>query len=234
MSSKARSGPPSPLPHPMAEPLRLRTLPAAIADRLRQDILAGTHEAGAQLRQDAIAAAYGVSRIPVREALLQLEAEGLVEIAPHRGAVVTGLSPEEVRDVFDLRLMLEPRLIEQSIPALEADDLAELDSIQQAFDAALETNDAGRWGTLNARLHMTMYRRAPLPRTLSIVSGLLQTSERYTRLQLSSRTAWQRAQSEHAALVGLCRSRSVAAASALLRQHIAAVRSDLEALIASR
>lgn len=218
----------------MAEPLHLRTLPAAIADRLRQEILAGTHEAGAQLRQEAIAAAYGVSRIPVREALLQLEAEGLVDIAPHRGAVVTGLSPEEVRDVFDLRLMLEPRLIEQSIPALEAGDLAELDSIQHAFGQALEANDAGRWGTLNARLHRAMYRRAPLPRTLSIVAGLLQTSERYTRLQLSSRAAWQRARSEHAELIALCRSGAAAAASALLHQHIAAVRRDLEALIAGR
>ncbi len=114
----------------MKNPLSSRTLAGAIVERVRQEILSGEHEPGAQLRQDALAAAYGVSRIPVREALLQLEAEGLVAIEPHRGAVVTPLSPDEINDVFELRLMLEPRLIRSSIPELTAEDLAQLDAIQ--------------------------------------------------------------------------------------------------------
>jgi len=211
--------------------LKTRTLSAAIADRLRQEILGGVHSSGAQLRQDALAAAYGVSRIPVREALFQLEAEGLIDMVPHRGAVVTSLSPDEVRDVLDLRQMLEPRLLAGSIPLLSEFDLVELDRIQRAFAEAIIRQDRDQWGTLNAALHLAMYRRAPMPRTLGIVQGLLQTSERYTRLQLATHAAWDRATREHEQLIALCRTRDVTGACALLDAHIAAVRNDLDVLM---
>ncbi len=173
----------------MSAPLLTRTLSAAIIDRLRQEILRGDHAPESQLRQDALAAAYGVSRIPVREALLQLESEGLVRIEPHRGAVVTPLSRDEVEDVFALRLMLEPRLARSSIPALTEEDLLRLEALDQAFDEAIDKGDAARWGRLNAELHLAMYARANLPRTFSVVANLLQTSERYTRLQLATQEA---------------------------------------------
>eukprot|EP01035_Chromulina_nebulosa_P040365 gene40365-54592_t len=87
--------------------IRHKTVAAAVADALRQRILAGEFAAGAQLRQDALAIEFGISRIPVREALLQLEASGLVKIVPHRGAVVSGLSLEEIEDIFQLRVQPE-------------------------------------------------------------------------------------------------------------------------------
>jgi len=217
----------------MSPPLKSRTLSAAIVDELREQILDGVQMPGAPLRQDALAARYGVSRIPVREALIQLEAEGLVQIAPHKGAVVTPLSRAEIRDVFELRAMLEPRLLARSIPALTAADLAALDTIQAAFSVAVRARDRGRWGALNAELHMLMYARADLPRTRAIVAGLLQTSKRYTRLQMASDAAWQRATREHALLIGHCRRQEVAAAVALLVQHITQVQHDLEVLIAA-
>ncbi|MGL4810911.1 MAG: GntR family transcriptional regulator [Beijerinckiaceae bacterium] len=210
--------------------MRARTLAGAIADQLRRDILAGTYPPASQLRQDAVANAFNVSRIPVREALLQLEAEGLVRIEPHKGAVVTPLSWEEVEDVFALRVLLEPRLLSASLPNLRADDLDEMDRIQDAFAAAVTTGDAGQWGTLNAALHLAMYRRAAQPRTLAIVTTLLQTSERYTRLQLATPEAWARADREHAALIACCRSGDTAGAVRLLDHHIASVCDDLRRL----
>ncbi len=217
----------------MSTVIRTRTLAAAIIDRLRQDILAGAYSPGTQLRQDALAAAYGVSRIPVREALLQLEAEGLVQIEPHKGAVVTPISREEIDDVFALRLLLEPRLLRASLPHLTAEDGEALGRIQHAFAAAIAAGDAGRWGELNAALHMAMYARARQPRTLAVVASLLQTSERYTRLQLATQDAWQRAEREHAALVGFCRAGDADGAVALLEQHIASVHADLSRLTES-
>lgn len=211
--------------------LKTRTLSAAIITQLRQEILDGSQPSGSQLRQDALALAYGVSRIPLREALIQLEAEGLVRIVPHKGAVVTSLSRDEVRDVFELRALLEPRLLAHSVSGLTTEDFAELAAIQQAFDAAIDRHDPSQWGLLNARLHMTMYKRAPLPRTLTIVAGLLQTSERYTRLQLATQVAWQRARAEHDALISLCRQGEADAACALLTTHISQVQSDLSAMI---
>ena len=172
--------------------------------------------------------------IPVREALFQLEAEGFVQIEPHKGAIVTSLSPAEVEDVFALRIMLEPRLLRASITRLSKSDLEGLDAIQAAFDTAIHDSDSGQWGVLNARLHMAMYARAELPRTFSVVAGLMQTSERYTRIQLATQAAWQRAQSEHAELIELCRKGDSEAACSLLVQHISTVQTDLSALLAKR
>lgn len=211
----------------MSAPLKHRTLSAAIVDRLRQAILAGEHPAGTQLRQDALAETYGVSRIPVREALFQLEAEGFVRIVPHKGAIVSELSLDEVNDVFDLRCLLEPRLLAQSAPRFAEADFAVLDAIQSRFVAAIAAGDVGQWGVINAEFHMALYTKARLPRTQSIVAALLQTSDRYTRVQLSNTAAMGIAEQEHAALIGLCRAGRFDEACSFLERHIGAVRSDL-------
>ena len=181
--------------------MKHKTVANAIADKLRQDILSGIHEAGAQLRQDALATAFGASRIPVREALIQLEAEGLIQMIPHKGAVVTSLSRAEINDVFDLRKLLEARLFEDSIQKLTESDCAALDEIQKKFGIAIRDADLTQWGKLNTELHTTLYGRAELPQTAAVVAALLQKSDRYTRVQLSSNAARKRAEKEHANLI---------------------------------
>jgi DNA-binding GntR family transcriptional regulator len=211
----------------MSAPLKHRTLSAMIADQLRQSILDGTHPAGAQLRQDALGEAYGVSRIPVREALFQLEAEGLVKIVPQKGAIVSELSLDEINDVFDLRIILEPRMLAESAPRFAADDFATLDSIQGRFEKAIAAGNISEWGQLNAEFHMAMYVHARQPRTQMIVTALLQTSDRYTRVQLSTTAAMGTAEREHAELIALCRAREIHEACRFLEQHITSVKADL-------
>lgn len=215
----------------MKQNLVHRTLSSAIAEQLRQGILSGTHAAGSQLRQDALAAQYGVSRIPVREALFQLEAEGLVQIAPHKGAIVSTFSRAEVDDVFDLRVLLEPRLLRSSAPLLSEADYTDIAQLDAAFASAIAQQDIAHWGELNARFHQALYRHAPQPRTLTIVTQLLQTSERYTRVQMNRASALPRAEREHRKLLQLCRSGQVDAACAYLVDHIEAVRKDLHRLL---
>ncbi len=215
----------------MKQNLVHRTLSSAIAEQLRQGILSGAHAAGSQLRQDALAAQYGVSRIPVREALFQLEAEGLVQIAPHKGAIVSTFSLDEVDDVFDLRVLLEPRLPASSAPRLTDADYADIALLYDAFATAIAQQDIAHWGELNARFHQALYRHAPQPRTLAIVTQLLQTSERYTRVQMNRASALPRAEREHRKLLQLCRSGQVDAACAHLVDHIEAVRKDLHRLL---
>jgi DNA-binding GntR family transcriptional regulator len=208
-------------------PLKHRTLSAMITDQLRQSILDGTYTAGAQLRQDALGEAYGVSRIPVREALFQLEAEGLVKIVPQKGAIVSELSLDEINDVFDLRVMLEPRMLAQSAPRFVDADFAALDDIQNRFEKAIAARNISAWGQLNADFHMAMYVHARQPRTQMVVTALLQTSDRYTRVQLSTTTAMGIAEKEHAELIALCRARAIDDACRFLEQHIESVRKDL-------
>lgn len=207
--------------------MKHRTLSAMITDQLRQAILDGTYPAGAQLRQDALGETYGVSRIPVREALFQLEAEGLVRIVPQKGAVVSELSLDEINDVFDLRVILEPRLLAQSAPRFSDSDFAVLDAIQKRFEGAIAAGNVSEWGQINAEFHMAMYVNARQPRTQSIVTALLQTSDRYTRMQLSNTEAMGIAEKEHAELIALCRAGRIADACSFLERHIEAVRSDL-------
>lgn len=218
----------------MPQLLAHRTLSSAIVDQLRQGILAGRHASGSALRQDALAAEFGVSRIPVREALFQLEAEGLVRIEPHKGAVVAGFDLAEIDDVFDLRVMLEPRLLARSAPRLDAADFAQAASHDAAFSDALARHDVASWGQLNARLHLDLYRRAALPRTLAIVSALLQSSERYTRVQLQREAALARARREHRRPIALCRDGRTDEACRHLVAHIEAVRRDLHRLLEPR
>ena len=208
-----------------------RTLSAAIVEQLLRDILDGTYAAGEQLRQDALAASFQVSRIPVREALFQLEAEGLVRIEPHKGAIVSAFSLEEIDDVFDLRVLLEPRLLAQSAPLLTPRDFAEVSTLDAEFKGAIAVQDVAQWGQLNARYHLALYRHAQLPRTLAIVTSLLQTSDRFTRLQMNRAPALSRAESEHRKLLRLCQQGKVAQACEHLVAHIEKVRQDLHALL---
>jgi DNA-binding GntR family transcriptional regulator len=207
--------------------LNHRTLSALIVDQLRQSILAGEHAAGVQLRQDALAEAFGVSRIPVREALFQLEAEGLVRIVPHKGAIVSELSLDEINDVFDLRGILEPRLLAHSGPLLEAADFDRLNEIQTRFSYSIATRNIREWGEINAEFHLALYSRAPQPRTQSIVASLLQTSDRYTRVQLSNSAAMDAAAIEHAQLIALCHENKTEEACLFLCKHIETVKNDL-------
>ena len=213
--------------------IKHRTLASAITEQLRQEILSNAHPAGTQLRQDALAATFGVSRIPVREALIQLEAEGLVQLIPHKGAVVTSLSRDEVNDVFDLRILLETRLFRDSIPKLTAEDFAQLQRIQASFSGAIRDMNLQQWGVLNTQVHTALYARAELPQTAAMVASLLQKSDRYTRVQLSSKNATKRAEDEHDALISLAKQGKADEACELLVKHIETVRRDLIDLLVS-
>lgn len=205
----------------------------AIAERLREQIMHGQLPAGSALKQDALANSFGVSRIPLREALIQLEAEGLVKIEPHKGAVVASFELDELRDVFELRRLLEPRLLQHAIAHLQAQDHALIDALDASFSSAVATRDIARWGQLNAQFHLALYQRAGLPKTYATVVNLLQASDRYTRLQMNREIALEQAQLEHRELARLCKIGDATAACALLAAHIDAVFDDLQHLLPS-
>src|SRR5438093_1254358 len=120
-------------------PIPRQSLTSAVVNVLREKILRGQIKAGEQLRQHAIAAELHVSRIPVREALRQLEAEGLVTIIDHRGAVVSGLSPEEILEMFEIRMVLESYLLRLSIPRLTDEDLKRSEQTLREYEQSLRT-----------------------------------------------------------------------------------------------
>src|ERR1700736_6037382 len=118
-----------------------QSLTSAVADKLREQIIRGEIPEGSQLRQDVIAAKYHVSRIPVREALRQLDAEGLITIVPNRGAVIPELSPNDIEELFAIRALLEPEVLKLSIPRLTAADLAQADAMLNKYVTALRREE---------------------------------------------------------------------------------------------
>jgi DNA-binding GntR family transcriptional regulator len=197
------------------------SLTSAVADRLREMIIRGEIQEGEQLRQDVIAADFQVSRIPVREALRQLEAEGLIKIVTHRGAVVSSLSSEEIEELFEMRAVLECEVLRLSIPNLTESDFKEAESILETYEKALwRESDVGSWGRLNSQFHAVLYSRANRPHFMSIIRQINNNGDRYTRLQLYLTRAFERAKKEHRMLLELCRKRDIQAACELLQQHI--------------
>jgi DNA-binding GntR family transcriptional regulator len=198
-----------------------QSLTSAVADKLRDQIIRGEIAEGTQLRQDAIATQYQVSRIPVREALRQLDAEGLIAIVPNRGAVVPALSPDDIEELFSIRALLEPEILKRSIPHLKEADFAEAERILRTYVSELRRDDhVSAWGRLNWQFHSTLYSRANQPRSMAIIRNVNNSGERYTRLQLYLTHGIKRANDEHHRILELCRQRDVAAACKLLREHI--------------
>jgi len=202
--------------------LERRTIATAAADAIRQRILGGTLAEGESLRQDALAAELGISRIPVREAFRQLEAEGLVTLLPHRGAIVSSLSLDEIAEIFDLRALLEPELLAQAIPRMTPADFATADAVLRDYERTLAAGDIHAWGQMNTWFHLALYSPAGRRRSLAIVHNLLSNADRYTRLQLVLTQGTERAMAEHRELLQLCAAGAVGKATALLRRHVEA------------
>jgi DNA-binding GntR family transcriptional regulator len=200
-------------------------------EALRERILRGDYPDGEPLRQDALADELGVSRIPVREALRQLEAEGLVTFNPHRGAVVATLSLEQIDELFELRADIECDLLRRAIPKMTTHQIGRATAVLDEFEAALRAGDAVRWGPLNWHFHAALYAPANRNFTMGILQKLHQHSDRYFRMQMFLARGGARANAEHRAIAAAVAAKDVKGASQLMRAHIlGAGRSLLELL----
>jgi DNA-binding GntR family transcriptional regulator len=212
-----------------------QSLTVAVADKLRDQIIRGEIPEGAQLRQDAIATQFQVSRIPVREALRQLDAEGLIAIVPNRGAVVPALSPDDIEELFSIRALLEPEVLKLSIPRLTEQDFSQAEAVLGKYVRELRREEhVSAWGRLNWQFHSILYSRANQPRFMAIIRNVNNSGERYTRLQLYLTHGTKRANEEHHQMLELCRRRDVAAACKLLRQHIQYAGESLKQALAQK
>jgi len=191
--------------------------PDAVREELRRAITAGEFEPGTQLRQDELAERFGTSRIPVREALRQLEAEGYVTILPNRGAVVSELSVDEVIELLEIRIALECHALRLAIPSMVEMDLEEATDILNSYDAEQEPE---KWAEMNWAFHKTLYAPCNSPRLLAMIDANYGHVSRFTKTLVSRATGKERPQREHLELLELCRRGDVERAVSLLHEHI--------------
>lgn len=212
-----------------------KTRTQLVVETLREKILNGEIKAGQPLRQAALADELNVSRIPVREALLQLEAEGLVAFEPHKGATATELNVDQVDELFELRAMLESELLAASLPHISDEKLQEATDILEKLDRALgKENAANTWSELNSAYHNCLYSGAERPQTQDLVDTLNKNADRYIRMHLLWAGGISKAESEHNQLLSYCKARDVEKASALLKQHILGSRDEIKEFLNQR
>lgn len=197
-----------------------RSLPEDIRESLQERILSGEFRDGDALVQDVIAEEYGVSRMPVREVLRQLEACGLVSMQTHKGAVVTSIPTEQVEEVFELRALLESDMLARAIWRMTDKDIAEARGILGELEHSYRRGDMASWGRLNWAFHRRLYLPAGRPQTLAVLQGINLRVERYIRLHLLITDGLDTAEREHREILRLCALRDTEAAVAFLKLHI--------------
>jgi DNA-binding GntR family transcriptional regulator len=211
-----------------------RTLTDAATRAIRERILEGELAAGEPLRQEALAAELGVSRIPLREALQRLEAEGLVALVPHRGAVVSELPTEDALELFELRALIETDLIRRAVPLGTTADHGKADAAAGLFAQALNRGNVASLGQANLQFHLALYRPAARPQTLEVYQRLHQQCDRLMRLQLTLTNGGAQAVQEHAAIAQAARQGDVDAAATLTHAHILGAGQRLVQALAAR
>ena len=203
--------------------VRHRTATQFVGDVLREAIATGGFSEGHQLLQNEIADALGVSRTPVRESLRLLEAEGWVEFSPHRGAVVATLSSDEVRQIFEIRFVLEALALKQSVPRLRG---RRVRPRRRAPRRARRRDGYRPMGGAQPTLPPQLVRRRGA-RLVSLIESQYDAVDRYLRLELVEMDNAGDSQVEHRAILSACRARDVARAVALSEPHIAGAGIDL-------
>ncbi|WML28831.1 GntR family transcriptional regulator [Neobacillus sp. OS1-32] len=144
-----------------------------VTNRLRKAILDGTLKKGDRLIQEEWAERLEVSRMPIREALTQLQMEGLVEMVPHKGAIVTPITRDNIEEIYHTRALLEGLAVEKSLPFLTEADKKRLEEILSEMEE-LEISDAtnDQYTQLNSAFHETLRKGCPWPRVQKMVETL--------------------------------------------------------------
>ena len=211
------------------EKIHYKTRTEHVLDLIKEDILSGALKSGEPLRQSFLADKYQVSRIPIREALLQLESQGLVRMEAHKGAIVTEISIQEIDELFQLRAILEPHILQLAIPNMNDECFIRCDEILNKLENALDNKkNIDLWSEYNYEFHKTLYEPARLFHTLDIIKTLNTRSDRYIRLQLLYTDGIDKAEKEHRELLELCQKGNTKQAIKLLHDHIQVACTDIK------
>lgn len=189
----------------------------AVTATLKDLILSGELGIGVQLKQQALAERFGVSRIPVREALKRLQAEGLIQHRPHQGSTVASQSVQELIEALDIRIGLETRALKLAIPLMKSADHRVMQSIMARYDGSESPLE---WADLNLEFHMALYRPCGRAKLLNMIEASVRGVALHMRAMQSYKVGRKAPQTEHRQIMEACLARNVPLAVALLESHI--------------
>jgi DNA-binding GntR family transcriptional regulator len=204
---------------PVAPRLGERALYEQVAERLRTGILAHTLAPGSWIDEQALAAAYGISRTPLREALKVLASEGLVTMKLRRGAYVTEVSARDLAEVYHLLALLESDAAAAVSQSASADDIAELESLHAELEA--QVGDRDRFFAANERFHMRLLEIADNRWRLQLVADLRKVMKLNRHHSLFKQGRLEASLKEHRRIMAALKARNAERVQQLMRQHFA-------------
>jgi len=199
-----------------------------VRDALREEILDGSLPPGRRIVQDSVAATLGASRIPVREALRQLEAEGLVTIEPDVGARVAPLSPEDLHEVYFMREALEPVALRVSVPLLTSADLDRLSELVETGERLAEAGDIAGYLRMDTQFHELMVMSSGLARLHRTIHQLWDITRQFRAVYSLLPSSLRQSNVEHCGLLEACERQAAEDAADLHRVHIRRTRLTLD------
>ena len=231
-----------------------QTMADAIANALRRAVVEGALQDGTVLRQADLATRFGVSRVPIREALLKLQAEGLVEAQPRRGSVVVSLNADDFEEILEMRATLEPLALKLATPKMTPEDIRTAGAILDDAERSMHRPVAGtrdgklefetRWGDLNWAFHRALYAPTRKPRLLNTIENLHLLFARHLRMRVEiiapalfpsanadtvarDTTEWARVLKEHRDILAASEQGDAGLACSVLARHITQHGSEL-------
>lgn len=198
-----------------------RTVNDATTGQIRAWILNGRLKPGERLHQDQLAVALGVSRMPVREAIRQLAAEGLVQMFPHRGAFVSSLDPDEIRELYEVRAALEGLAISHAVPRVTPDVVSSLHEILRRLVEAEAAGDDEATIELDRHLHDTLVAPSQMPYLRELIEQARRRSEAFRRAHtyiIPGQSA--SSNEEHAEIIAAVERGDVERSVSLIERHL--------------
>jgi DNA-binding GntR family transcriptional regulator len=187
---------------------------------VRKMLASGKLKPGQQIIQDALASRLGVSRVPVREALKTLQAEGRVIHDPHRGYFVASLSVEDLTEIYHLRSILEDEALRVGIPNVSPADIAAIKGFHEEGIVATNKGDINQMAALNRKFHMAIYRLCKQERLITMIENLWDSLDAYRVLFLSDLSNCDRTNKDHARMIQLLKQKDVKESLKIQAAHL--------------
>jgi DNA-binding GntR family transcriptional regulator len=203
-----------------------RQLKDSVYLKLRQEIVTAQLPPGYVLREAELAARFGVSKTPLREAFVRLEKDGFVQIAPYRSAVVAGYSRQDLREIYEVRELLEGHCAREASVHISAEDMAALTRVVQDSAAAFEAGDTEALTALIDEFDVLLYQQSKNSRITAMLDNLRDHVTRIGRLTVAIPGRLGNSVQEHQAIYDAIAARDGERAETLLRQHILSVMAD--------
>jgi DNA-binding GntR family transcriptional regulator len=189
-----------------------------VTDRLRRALLAGDIKPGERIKVAELEKSFGVSHIPIREAVRRLEAEGLIVAMPQRAAVAAGVDLDDLHGLYDLRRIIECAVIERAVGSMTDEQVDRVRAALEELESVVADHEAPRFWELHSDFHRALLEPGSTAWTQRVLDQLWLASQRYVRLFISKTV--DDAMRDHRELLTHCERRDSAEAAALLRLHL--------------